>query len=88
MADFSEENIYIQNRKMLDMTGVCDVSSLTPESVEMTLREGAVAVDGNDLKIESFSSETGKIRIIGEISAVTYFERSVLKKGGLFKKHS
>lgn len=87
MTDIAgEHNVFLYNRKTLEMTGVLDVSSLDEDSVEMTLSDGAAAVDGQNLKIDSFSSETGKIRIIGEISAITYFEKSVFKKGGLFRK--
>ena len=64
------------------------MSSLTPDAVEMTLHDGSAAVDGTELKIESFSSETGKIIITGAISAVTYFEKSFIKKGGLFRRRS
>lgn len=82
------QNISLQNRTILELTGVCDVSALSPEEVEMTLRDGCVAVDGKGLKIDSFSSETGHIRILGEVIAITYFEKSAFKKGGLFRKRS
>ena len=89
MAEITgEQNVFLYNRKKLEMTGVRDVSSLTEDCVEMTLSEGGAAVDGEDLKIESFSSETGKIIITGNISAVSYFEKSFMKKGGLFRRRS
>ncbi len=81
-----EQNVFIKNGKILEMTGVRDVSSLSPDEVEMSLSKGSVAVDGADLKIESFSSETGKIRITGEITGLEYFERSLIRHGGLFRK--
>lgn len=84
----AEHDLVLKNRNRLELTGVCDVSALSPDAVEMTLREGSVAVDGKDLKIDEFSSETGRIRILGEVCAVTYFERSAFKKGGLFRRKS
>lgn len=89
MAEIAgEQNVFIYNRKKLEMTGVLDVSALTGDCVEMTLREGSAAVDGEDLKIDSFSSETGKIIVTGKIAALTYFEKSFIKKGGLFRRRS
>ena len=89
MAEITgEHSVVLKNRSRLELSGVCDVSALSPDAVEMTLREGSVAVDGRDLKIDEFSSETGHIRILGEVCAITYFERSAFKKGGLFRKKS
>ena len=81
-------NVQLTGRKILEMTGIADVSALSPDAVEMTLSGdgGYVGVDGNGLKIDSFSSDTGKIKILGEIIAITYYGKTVLKKGGLFKR--
>ncbi len=90
MEQLNGHNIQLTERKILEMTGIADVSALSPDAVEMTLAGdgGCVGVDGDDLKIDSFSSETGKIRITGEVAAITYYGKSALKKGGLFKRKS
>ncbi len=85
MENTREQNIFLSDRKILEITGVCDVSSLSEDEVEMSLADGALSVEGKELKIDSFSSETGKIRIVGEVAAITYFDRSPLRRG-LFRK--
>lgn len=85
MAEHAEHRIVLDGRRVLDITGVRDVSSLSPDEVEMTLDEGSLLVEGQELKIDGFSSESGKLRVLGEVQAVSYFEKSVFKKG-FFKK--
>ena len=85
MENTREQNIFLSGRKVLEITGVCDVSALSEDEVEMSLSDGALSVEGKELKIDSFSSETGKIRIVGEVDSITYFERPLLRRG-LFRK--
>ena len=57
------QNVFLYDRKKLEMTGISDVSAFSDTSVEMTYGGGMIAIDGTDLKIDSFSSETGHICI-------------------------
>lgn len=74
------QNVFIYNREKLELTGVRDVCSFSESSVEMTLDEGFLAIDGENLKIDNFASSSGKISIIGRVNAVTYYGKTVKTK--------
>jgi len=77
-----EQNVFLYDRKRLELTGVADVYEFTENSVEMTLEEGFLGIDGEGLKIDYFNSESGKVSIHGTVSAITYYG-----KQGNQKKH-
>ena len=82
---FPEQNVFLYSRKRLEMSGVCDVTSFSDTEVEVTLNEGCLAVEGTELKIESFSSQTGAIEISGTVSSIYYFGEVTRQKKGLFR---
>lgn len=86
--DQREQNIFLYNRQKLEMTGVTDVLSFSDTEIEMSLDDGCVAVDGEGLKIESFSAGSGKLSVSGKVSAISYFGKSPVKQGFFSKKHS
>ena len=87
MADFEQENnIFIYDRKKLEATGITDVIAFSDTCVEMALEEGSLAIDGSDLKIESFSSGTRKISITGFVSAVSYYGKPAARSGFFRRK--
>ena len=87
MADFEQENnIFIYDRKKLEATGITDVIAFSDTCVEMALEEGSLAVDGSDLKIDSFSSGTRKISISGFVSAVRYYGKPAARSGFFRRK--
>ncbi len=71
-----EQNVFLYSRKRIELTGITDVCEFTENTVEMTLTDGYVGIDGEELKIDYFSSDTGKVSIHGLISAVTYYGKA------------
>ena len=47
-----EQNIFLYNRHELLLSGIIDVCEFCEASVEMTIADGFVGVDGEDLKID------------------------------------
>ncbi|MBE6587202.1 MAG: sporulation protein YabP [Ruminococcaceae bacterium] len=80
MEQNTEQNVFLYSRKRLELTGVSDVCEFTENSVEMTLPDGFVGIDGEELKIDYFSSDTGKVSIHGRISAITYYTKAISPK--------
>ena len=76
MEQNTEQNVYLYSRKRIELTGITDVCEFTENTVEMTLPDGYVGIDGEDLKIDYFSSDTGKVSIHGLICAVTYYGKA------------
>ncbi len=81
-----EQNIFLYDREKLEMTGVTDVLAFSDTSLEMSLEDGCVAVDGENLKIESFSAGSGKLFVTGKVSDISYYGKSPVKQGKSKKK--
>ena len=65
------------------MSGITDVAGFSDTTVELSVADGSIDVDGENLKIESFSASTGKIQISGTVSSIGYYGKPL---GGFFKK--
>ncbi len=80
------QNVFLYDRKKLEMTGITDVSAFSDTSVEMSYGGGMIAIDGTDLKIDSFSSETGHICITGVVNSFCYYGKAPSQKSGLLRR--
>jgi len=83
----SHQEISISDRERLTVTGVLDVTSFDECSILIKTCFGMLAVDGEELRIASLSTDTGELYIEGHIGGVVYFEESSDKKRkGIFKR--
>jgi len=82
----AQSNVFLYDRKKLELTGILDVSAFSDTSVEMSYSGGMIAVDGSDLKIDSFSSETGRICITGLVNSFCYYGKAPTQKNGIFRR--
>ena len=80
------QNMFLYDRNKLEMTGIADVSAFSDTSVEMSYSGGMIAVEGTDLKIDSFSSETGHICITGVVNSFCYYGKAPSQKNGLLRR--
>ena len=78
-------SILIQNRETAEITGILDVESYQEMGILLNSAQGEIAIDGSELKIESFSVESGRICITGRISGL-YYNNQEKKRGGLFSR--
>lgn len=83
------QNVLMFNRSRVELDGIIDVESFTDQYVIAESSLGKISLDGEELKIESFSTETGKLVVNGKLDSVCYFgkeasrkRRSSSKKGG------
>lgn len=75
-----EQSIMLRDRARMELTGICDVESFSDTSVIALSSLGNISIDGESLKIESFSADTGKLVINGKFDAVCYFGRRVKRR--------
>ena len=80
MDKTAEQNVFLYDRNRLEITGVVDVCEFTPSTVELTLEEGCLGVDGEGLKIDYFSADSQKVLICGTVSGIVYYNKPLLKK--------
>lgn len=78
-------DLSLEDRKILKATGVCDVEGFDETKVYAMLDGTAFTVGGKGLKVVSFSSETGDLRIEGEIDFVNYTS-ALSRRAGLLSR--
>lgn len=73
-------SVLLDNRSRMELDGILDVESFTDTSIIANSSLGNVAIDGSDLKVDSFSSQTGKLVVKGSVDSFCYFGNSKGKK--------
>lgn len=66
------QNIILENRKKLMISGVKDIDSFDDNSISMFTTLGSLIIRGLELKISKFSVETGDVIIEGTINSILY----------------
>ena len=84
------QNIVLENRKKLNISGVLDVLSFDDQIVILETELGLLTVKGEDLHINKLSIDTSEVIIERQISSLTYSNKELEKKssnllGKIFK---
>lgn len=80
-------NIILENRNILNVSGVEDVDSFDEHSIVIFTQMGVLAVKGENLHINKFSVEGGDLSIEGKIYSMAYTDDFGGKsQGGFFSK--
>ena len=77
-------NIILEGRKTLNLSGVKDCKSFEENLVVLLTEQGELTIKGEGFQMESFSVETGDIKIIGTVFALGYTNEN--KPKGLIKR--
>ena len=81
------QNIVLENRNKLNVSGIKDVISFDDELVIIETELGLLTVKGNNLKINKLSIDTGDVSVEGEISNLGYSDPTKKsQEQGLFSK--
>ena len=78
-------SLFMEERNKLKATGVCDVEGFDETRIFAMLEGTAFTIGGKNLKVESFSSESGDLVVEGEIDSVTY-SSALSRKAGFFAR--
>ena len=78
------QNIILENRKKLSISGVLDVLSFDDQIVILETDLGMLTVKGEDLRINKLSLDTTEVIIEGEINNLSYSEKQDKKSSGGF----
>lgn len=76
----TEQSVHLINRKFLDLSGIIDVSSFTDSVIEAECENGCVMVEGSELKIVDFSSQSGILKVTGVINGLYFIDTLRNKK--------
>ena len=80
------QNIILEDRQSLTVSGVSDVDSFDEQSIVIFTSLGELCVRGSDLHINRLSLEIGEILVEGEIDSLVYSERESKQQGGFFSR--
>ena len=81
------QNLILENRGKLSISGVLDVLSFDDQVVIMETELGLLTVKGDNLKINKLSIDTSEVIVEGEINNLGYSEHNKKEQdGGLFGK--
>ena len=81
---YTDQNIILENRKKLNISGVCEVLSFDDETVTLKTSVGNLTIKGERLRISNFNTETGDLTAEGRIIAIVYTSEE--KSGGFLSK--
>ena len=66
------QNIILENRSRLSVSGVEEVSGFDESIVQMQTELGALTVHGSKLRVETLSVDSGDLLVVGDISDLSY----------------
>ena len=76
------QNLVLENREKLSISGVLDVLSFDDQIVILETELGLLTIKGENLRINKLSLDTAEVIIDGEIYNLGYSEKSLEKKRG------
>lgn len=74
-------NIIIENRSKLEVSGIKDVGSFDEGEVVAFTDLGELTVRGEGLHIDRLSVETGELTVSGKINGIVYTDDHIKKVG-------
>ena len=76
------QNLILENREKLTVTGVIDVLSFDVQIVIIETELGLLTIKGEDLRINKLSIDSSEVMIEGQIYNLGYSENTLNGKGG------
>ena len=80
------QNIVLENRSKLSITGVNDVLSFDDQIVIVDTELGMLTIKGEDLRINKLSLDTTEVTIDGTINSLNYSEKQSKGSAGFLGK--
>ena len=82
------QSVTIQNRQRAELSGIREVESFDDSGVSLRSSAGDVSVEGEELKIDSFSMESGRVVITGKINGIYYTDAPRAGKSFFFSRRA
>ena len=82
-----KQNVCLFSRSRMELSGIREVESFTETAITLDSVLGMIAIEGKNLKIESFSAEKGELYINGEFDGMYYYgKQNKDEKNGFLSK--
>ena len=85
---FKNQNIIIEDRNKMNVTGVDQVESFNDNTIVLSTVKGGLTIKGEGLNISKLNLEDGNVKIDGVINGVVYTVRDISSRniiGKIFK---
>lgn len=82
----SFQNIILENRQKLNITGIRDVLSFDDQIIIIETELGLLTIKGDNLKINKLSIDTSDFIVEGEISSLNYSDNEQVGKKTLLSR--
>lgn len=76
------QNLILENRGKLSISGVLDVMSFDDQVVILETELGLLTVKGENIRINKLSIDTSEVIVEGSISSLTYSDKENEKQKG------
>lgn len=83
-SELNKHTLCIEDRKILETSGIKDVTEFNEEAVTAQCDFGDLLIKGEKLHVETLDLDTGTLKVSGNIVAVVYNEKSQTKS--IFKR--
>lgn len=80
------QNLTLENREKLNISGVIDVESFNDESVIVDTELGLLIVRGADLHINKLNLDSSELCVEGDIVSCEYSDKEGKSKGGFLAR--
>lgn len=74
------QNIVLENREHLSLTGIIDVFSFDDQIIIIETELGLLTITGEELKISKLNLETSDFVVDGKIDSISYSTESLTNK--------
>lgn len=78
------QNLILENRNKLSISGVLDVLSFDDQIVILETELGLLTIKGDNIRINKLSIDTSEVIIEGDIISMAYSEKEMDKKSSSF----
>ena len=77
MSDYMnhKQNIVIEDRRLLNLTGVEQVDSFNDNTIVLSTVKGRLSIKGEELNVSKLNLDEGKVEIDGLINSLTYLSK-------------
>lgn len=82
MTSNTIQNVILENREKLTISGVLDVLSFDDQIVIVETELGLLTIKGENLRINKLSLDTTEVIVEGTIFNLSYSEKNLDKKSG------
>lgn len=82
----TNQNIIMENREKISITGVIDIHSFDDELVLAQTELGILTIKGDDLKMNKLNMDSNELIVEGQIIAIAYSDVNNSKKSGFMNK--